>query len=43
MAAIELNVTSIGRINSISDTSLNNTYAVVYNSSTGTPIWGDGY
>ena len=38
MAAIELNVTSIGRINSISDTSLNNTYAVVYNSSTGTPM-----
>ena len=38
MAAIELNVTSIGRINSISDTSLNNTYAVVYNSSTGTPL-----
>lgn len=38
MAAVELNVTSIGRINSISDTSLNNTYAVVYDSSTGTPL-----
>jgi hypothetical protein len=38
MAAVELNVTSIGRINSISDTSLNNTFAVVYNSSTGTPM-----